>query len=64
MRSSELEEDNIGNEPKEDDYNELAGEDLEGFSIKEEGDEFAEFDEEDDLLEGDDVKNEEEEEMF
>ena len=50
---------------KEDDYNELDGEDLEGFSIKEEGDEFADdLDEDDDLLDDDDQKDDEEEEMF
>jgi len=52
----------------EDDYNELDGEDLEGFSIKEEGDEFGDElgDNEDDLLDDDDLKDqrEEEEEMF
>jgi hypothetical protein len=70
MRSREkeggenLEKDVLGAELKEDDYNELDGEDLEGFSIKEEDDEFSdELDEEDDLL-GDDSNDEEEEEVF
>lgn len=57
--------DAFGAELKEDDYNELDGEDLEGFSIKEEGDEFSDdLDEEDDLLGDDDTKDDEEEEVF
>jgi|GEM_PF-6131197 len=71
MRSRELEggegviNDVFGAELKEDDYNELDGEVLEGFSIKEEGDEFAdELSEDDDLLGDDEVKDDEEEEMF
>jgi hypothetical protein len=70
MRSKEieggddLEKSLLGTDIKEDDYNELDGEDLEGFSIKEEDDDDLsdDTDEDDDLSRDDD--NNEEEEVF